>query len=269
MVVDNNWGDAACAAELIDQRASRGSAVQGHELGDSCLSQAFQASRVRPESLSVSVRDSDCRVLSAGKRQSQRLDQDCLGSRAVDVVVAQNPYPAALPGRDQLFGSILNAVGSSDSLGAAIGLGGSLRWIRRVHGTREPLRQEGALPMPLLCRHSCRSGPAPLWATPKRNWSRSPLAGSAWKRRDCRPAGTDPPRALPPAGHLDAFCQVLSGTLSNGASPAAARRRLAMPISPSGRSSGNRITSRIVGEFVSSITNRSIPMPSPAVGGRP
>ena len=32
---------------------------------------------------------------------------------------------------------------------------------------------------------------------------------------------------------------------------------------------GNRITSRIDGESVSSITSRSMPMPSPAVGGRP
>ena len=34
-------------------------------------------------------------------------------------------------------------------------------------------------------------------------------------------------------------------------------------------SCGNRITSRIDGESVSSITSRSMPMPSPAVGGRP
>ena len=37
----------------------------------------------------------------------------------------------------------------------------------------------------------------------------------------------------------------------------------------SGFSCGNRITSRIDGESVSSITSRSMPMPSPAVGGRP
>src|SRR5690606_4818586 len=37
----------------------------------------------------------------------------------------------------------------------------------------------------------------------------------------------------------------------------------------SGRICGNRITSRIEGESVKSITRRSIPMPSPAVGGMP
>ena len=36
-----------------------------------------------------------------------------------------------------------------------------------------------------------------------------------------------------------------------------------------GRSNGNRITSRIDERFVSSITSRSMPMPSPPVGGRP
>ena len=36
-----------------------------------------------------------------------------------------------------------------------------------------------------------------------------------------------------------------------------------------GRISGNRITSRIDGLFVSSITRRSIPTPSPAAGGIP
>ncbi len=35
------------------------------------------------------------------------------------------------------------------------------------------------------------------------------------------------------------------------------------------RISGNRMTSRIVGEFVSSITSRSMPIPSPPAGGRP
>ncbi len=43
----------------------------------------------------------------------------------------------------------------------------------------------------------------------------------------------------------------------------------AIPISPSGLNSGNKITSRIDGEFVSSITSRSIPRPSPPVGGIP
>jgi len=38
---------------------------------------------------------------------------------------------------------------------------------------------------------------------------------------------------------------------------------------PSGRSCGNRMTSRMVGAPVSSMTRRSMPMPSPAVGGRP
>ena len=37
----------------------------------------------------------------------------------------------------------------------------------------------------------------------------------------------------------------------------------------SGRSSGNRMTSRMEGESVRSITSRSMPIPSPAVGGRP
>jgi hypothetical protein len=37
----------------------------------------------------------------------------------------------------------------------------------------------------------------------------------------------------------------------------------------SGRSSGNRITSRMEDEPVSSMVRRSIPMPSPAVGGMP
>ncbi len=37
----------------------------------------------------------------------------------------------------------------------------------------------------------------------------------------------------------------------------------------SGLSNGNRMTSRMEGESVRSITRRSMPMPSPAVGGRP
>src|SRR5581483_378812 len=37
----------------------------------------------------------------------------------------------------------------------------------------------------------------------------------------------------------------------------------------SGRSWGNRITSRIDAWFVKSMTRRSMPMPSPAVGGMP
>ena len=37
----------------------------------------------------------------------------------------------------------------------------------------------------------------------------------------------------------------------------------------SGRISGNRITSRMEGESVNSMTRRSMPMPSPAVGGMP
>ena len=37
----------------------------------------------------------------------------------------------------------------------------------------------------------------------------------------------------------------------------------------SGRMCGNRITSRMLGESVSSITRRSMPMPQPAVGGMP
>ena len=37
----------------------------------------------------------------------------------------------------------------------------------------------------------------------------------------------------------------------------------------SGRICGNRMTSRIEGELVSSITRRSMPMPQPPVGGRP
>ena len=36
-----------------------------------------------------------------------------------------------------------------------------------------------------------------------------------------------------------------------------------------GRMCGNRITSRIVAESVRNMTSRSMPMPSPAVGGRP
>ena len=38
---------------------------------------------------------------------------------------------------------------------------------------------------------------------------------------------------------------------------------------PSLRSDGNRITSRMLGESVSSITSRSMPMPQPPVGGMP
>ncbi len=41
------------------------------------------------------------------------------------------------------------------------------------------------------------------------------------------------------------------------------------PSGYSGRICGNRITSRMLALSVSSITRRSMPMPSPAVGGRP
>ncbi len=37
----------------------------------------------------------------------------------------------------------------------------------------------------------------------------------------------------------------------------------------SGFNCGNKITSRIDAEFVNSMTRRSMPMPSPAVGGKP
>ena len=47
------------------------------------------------------------------------------------------------------------------------------------------------------------------------------------------------------------------------------RRRSAMPMSPSGRSSGNRMTSRMDFEPVRSMVRRSMPMPSPPVGGMP
>jgi len=38
---------------------------------------------------------------------------------------------------------------------------------------------------------------------------------------------------------------------------------------PSGRNCGNKITSRIECESVSNMVNRSMPIPSPAVGGMP
>ena len=41
------------------------------------------------------------------------------------------------------------------------------------------------------------------------------------------------------------------------------------PLRSLGRIKGNNSTSRMDGESVSSITSRSTPMPSPAVGGRP
>src|SRR5690348_11135923 len=47
------------------------------------------------------------------------------------------------------------------------------------------------------------------------------------------------------------------------------RRRSAIPISPSGRNSGNRITSRMEPDPVRIIVSRSMPMPSPAAGGMP
>ena len=45
--------------------------------------------------------------------------------------------------------------------------------------------------------------------------------------------------------------------------------RLFRPDSASGRSSGNKITSRMEWESVNSMVSRSMPMPSPAVGGMP
>src|SRR4051812_48762695 len=47
------------------------------------------------------------------------------------------------------------------------------------------------------------------------------------------------------------------------------RRRAAIPISPSGRSWGNRMTSRIDFTPLKIIVRRSMPIPSPAVGGIP
>jgi hypothetical protein len=41
------------------------------------------------------------------------------------------------------------------------------------------------------------------------------------------------------------------------------------PFTAYGRRRGNRITSRIVGLSVSTIVNLSMPIPSPAVGGKP
>ena len=47
------------------------------------------------------------------------------------------------------------------------------------------------------------------------------------------------------------------------------RKRSIRSIGPSGRSKGNRMTSRIVREPVKIIVMRSMPMPSPPVGGMP
>jgi hypothetical protein len=69
---------------------------------------------------------------------------------------------------------------------------------------------------------------------------------------------------------LCALCvQVLSHIVNsepmNGDEPGA----VAPSIGYSGRMWGNRITSRMLGLSVSSITNRSTPIPVPAVGGSP
>ena len=45
--------------------------------------------------------------------------------------------------------------------------------------------------------------------------------------------------------------------------------RSTRPMGPSGRSSGNRITSRMEREPVRIMVRRSMPMPSPPVGGMP
>jgi hypothetical protein len=50
---------------------------------------------------------------------------------------------------------------------------------------------------------------------------------------------------------------------------AAAIAAVAATLAYSGRICGKRITSRMFAESVSSITRRSMPMPQPAVGGRP
>ncbi len=68
----------------------------------------------------------------------------------------------------------------------------------------------------------------------------------------CRP-GSRPKNRREPGAHGYGFSAVSS----------------ASPVPFSGRSCGNRITSRIVGEFVSSIASRSTPMPTPPAGGIP
>ena len=87
----------------------------------------------------------------------------------------------------------------------------------------------------------------------QRHQSQAPRAGSAI-------ADT----AAPPAIRISFWS--FAGVASSR--PRSVRHR-ARDSAASVRSSGNRITSRMACESVSSITSRSMPIPSPAVGGRP
>ena len=82
-------------------------------------------------------------------------------------------------------------------------------------------------------------------------------------------------RFLPLANvRLLAHAQPKSNTILRTESPTNALRPFLaflafLPLPHSGFMCGNSSTSRIDGEFVNSITMRSTPMPSPAVGGIP
>src|SRR4030095_10012646 len=87
-----------------------------------------------------------------------------------------------------------------------------------------------------------------------------PVAGDD-KRRDAGDDERGSDHVQPPARAIGVLREVERIELAKGREP---RHRAS-----SFWSGGNRITSRIDGESVSSITRRSMPMPSPAVGGKP
>ena len=77
---------------------------------------------------------------------------------------------------------------------------------------------------------------------------------------------------MPATAHIVVARKARSYANTEPATPATAHimvARKARSYNDSGRMYGNNNTSRIDAESVSSITNRSMPMPRPPVGGRP
>ena len=136
---------------------------------------------------------------------------------------------------------------------AARRLGGraDARVARRIAHLHEQGRRPGAKPAALAAGRRTCSTTRRTTAARRRRCFRS--KGSTWAAPTCPSCpGCERRAARPRANRALGLA---------GAQPRA--------IQPSLRSDGNRITSRMLGESVSSITSRSMPMPQPPVGGMP
>ena len=308
MMVDHDRHDLKGTVEGVQQLSGRGSAIQHDDTRDSFFGEKVQASGVRTEALRVPVRHHDHRILRPPRKdRSQRLDQDCLGGRPVNVEIAQDAHGSRPSERQNPFGGFLDAVRIANGLSAfQKGPAGNLprpghiqttvrqrnaKSVRHLQRLRDPVAGLDVLgrlvrPGPAKPPQGTTSGAGVASAVMETALDpgirERPLARgrtTRWHietpcRETCFLDETLILIALLPRAHSDGVGELRTGAWdlcpNHDPFPREARRsRSAIRISPSGRIKGNRITSRIVGESVSSIVSRSMPMPSPAVGGSP